>query len=199
MKKYSFLLFLILTLFSLQISAQDETKSEKTALLLIDIQDFYFPGGPLPLFEPEKAAENAQLILNQFRNNNETIIHVKHKVQQGGDIHELVKPIQDEKIITKTKANSFVGTDLLEYLKKKEITQIVLCGMQTHMCLEAATRAASDYGFNCIVIEDACATRDLTYNNTVVKADDVHNSTLNTLNGTYAKVLTVDEYLSKKK
>ena len=87
---------------------------------------------------------------------------------------------------------------MLDYLIIKGIKNIVLCGMQTHMCLEAATRAASDYGFNCIVIEDACTTRDLKFGGTIVKASDVHLSTLSTLDGTYAKMLTTKEYLEMK-
>lgn len=201
MKKYSIFLSIsiLLLYFSFNIQANDNSPDQKTALLLIDIQEFYFPNGALPLFEPEKTAENAKKVLNYFRENNMTVIHIKHKASSGSEIHKLVEPIDGEKIITKTKANSFVDTDLLDYLKSQNITNIVLCGMQTHMCLEAATRAASDYGFTCTVVENACTTRDLKYNNTVIKASDVHNSTLSTLKGTYAEIVTVDEFLKATK
>ena len=66
--------------------------------------------------------------------------------------------------------------------------------MQTHMCLEAATRAAADFGFSCIVIGDACATKDLKFGDKVIKAEDVHYSTLATFKP-YAKVLNTDDYL----
>jgi hypothetical protein len=62
--KKSILSILILTLIIFNISAQTGNK----ALLIIDIQDFYFPGGKSPLVEPEKAAANAALsaiILNR--------------------------------------------------------------------------------------------------------------------------------------
>jgi len=71
----------------------------------------------------------------------------------------------------------------------------VLCGMQTHMCLEAATRAAADLGFECIVIGDACATKDLKFGDKVIKAEDVHYSTLATFRP-YAKVMDTAEYLN---
>lgn len=63
------------------------------------------------------------------------------------------------------------------------------------MCLEAAVRAGHDYGFECIVIGDACATRDLKYGEQIVKAEDAHNSTLATLvGGGYAKVISLDSF-----
>lgn len=174
------------------------TNEEKvnTALLIIDIQDFYFPDGMLPLNEPEKAAKNAQLVLNTFREQNMLIIHIKHNASSGAAIHELVKPLDHEKVITKNKANAFVGTELYEFLQENKVKNLVLCGMQTHMCLEAATRAASDYGFNCTVIEDACTTRDLQYGEIIVSAKDVHFSTLNTLNKTYAEIKTAREFIA---
>lgn len=169
--------------------------SNNTALIIIDIQEFYFPGGMLPLVEPEKAAKNAQHLLNLFRSQHKTVVHVKHNAGSGANIHELVKPLEGEKVISKDKANAFVHTDLLDYLQKKNIENVVLCGMQTNMCLEAATRAASDFGFKCTVVEDACATRDLKFGKITVKAKDVHYATLSTLQGTYAEIVKTEDVL----
>jgi len=66
--------------------------------------------------------------------------------------------------------------------------------MQTHMCVEAATRAGSEYGFECIVVQDACATKNLKYGDKEIKASDVHFSTLATLKS-YAKIFDVQEFL----
>ena len=83
----------------------------------------------------------------------------------------------------------------MEYLKSNKIKRLVIVGMMTHMCVEAATRAAKDFDFECIVIADGCATRDLKYGDTVIKAEDVHLSTLSSLNGAYAKIMTTEEFL----
>jgi nicotinamidase-related amidase len=61
--------------------------------------------------------------------------------------------------------------------------------MQTHMCVEGATRAAHDLGYDCIVVGDACATRDLEFGERMVPAADVHAATLATLDGIYAEVV----------
>jgi nicotinamidase-related amidase len=189
------LVFLIGLMISLMVNAQ--TNDAKTALLLIDIQDFYFAGGASELINPIPASLNAQKLLFQFRQKEQLIIHVKHGTGSGTDIHPTVSPLASEKVIVKNEVNSFIKTDLLDFLQKNGIKKLVICGMQTHMCVEAATRAASDLGFECIVISDACATKNLTYAKKTVKAKDVQISTLATLKS-YASIMNTEEYLRTK-
>jgi nicotinamidase-related amidase len=184
--------FLLLTLSSITAIAQDNQNT--TALLVIDIQDFYFPDGDIPLSEPALAAKNANQLILHFRQMEMPIVYIKHNYEPGGEINEIVMPQSDDKIILKNNANSFLDTDLDSYLKEIGIINIVICGMQTHMCVEAATRAGADLGYKCTVIDDACATRDLKYGDNLVLAKDVHFSTLSTLKS-YAKVMTTDEFL----
>ena len=190
-------LIIIITFFLLTIISLQAQPSHK-ALLIIDIQDFYFPGGKSALVAPEKAAANAALLLSDFRRKNLLVIHVRHNSESGGKINDIVKPLTTEKIISKDAINCFVGTDLLDFLRNNKTDTLVICGMQTHMCVEAATRAASDYGFKCILVHDACATKDLKFGEKIIKAEDVHYSTLSTLKN-YATVISTDEYLSKNK
>lgn len=196
MKQKTGITLLLIFLFAGIIKGSDELQKNNTALLIIDIQMFYFPGGQLPLANPGEAAQNASDILTTFREQNMTVIHVRHKASNGFEIHELVSPKEGEKVITKTKANSFIGTDLEDYLNQNNIKNIIITGMQTHMCIEAATRAASDIGYNCVIAEDACTTRDLIYGKHTISAHDVHYSTLNTLNRTYAKIMSTEEVIS---
>jgi nicotinamidase-related amidase len=188
--KKTILSVFIFILFITYISAQKSSK----ALLIIDIQDFYFPGGRSALVEPEKAAANAAILLDKFRKENRLVIHVRHNSEPGGKINDIVKPLPEEKIISKNAVNCFIGTDLHDFLKNNKTDTLVICGMQTHMCVEAATRAASDYGFKCILIHDACATKDLKFGDKTIKAEDVHYSTLSTLKN-YALVESTNEYL----
>jgi nicotinamidase-related amidase len=198
MKKLMRMLLLLLLPFVLNAqSASDNSK--KTALLLVDIQNFYFPGDGPGLVNAEAASRNAKKVLELFRENQKLVVHVRHKASKGFEIHENVLPLESEKIITKTEVNSFLGTDLLGYLQSHKIERLVILGMQTHMCLEAAVRAAHDFGFECTVIEDACATKDLNFNGQVIKANDVHLSTLNTLvSGGYARILTLNAFIENK-
>jgi nicotinamidase-related amidase len=198
-----------LTFFVFQYSANSQPKGDsniKTALLLIDIQNFYFPGDGPGLVNAEQASLNAREILEIFRENNQLVVHVRHKANKGFDIHKNVEPIANEKVITKEEVNSFQRTDLLEYLKSNNIGRLVIAGMQTQMCVEAAVRAAYDFGFECIVIQDACATRDVRFMDRTVKAEDVQTTVLATItDGGYGKVIdlktfkeNMDKYLFRK-
>ena len=169
-----------------------------TALLIIDIQDFYFPGGKSELVNPEAASANAAKVLAAFRAAGNPVVHVRHEFEPGGSIHASVAPVEGEKVFTKTEVSCFNGTKVLAYLEETGVEKLVIVGMQTHMCLEAATRAAHDLGFECTVVADACATRDLKYGDRTVPAADVHASTLATLNRTYAKVVDTKTFLSGK-
>src|SRR5699024_12561463 len=71
-------------------------------------------------------------------------------------------------------ANSFLQTELDSKLKEKGITKVVVVGMMTHMCIDATVRAAVDLGYETTLIEDACATRELSYQNRKVPAEQVH-------------------------
>ena len=107
--------------------------SQRSALLMIDIQDFYFPGGRSPLVEPEKAAQNAARLLVHFREKKLPVIHVRHNSEPGGMISNIVKPLPGEMIFSKDAVNCFAGTGLLDSLRSYRIDTLVICGMQTHM------------------------------------------------------------------
>ena len=178
----------------------------KTALLVIDIQKDYFPGGKYPLVNPEEAARKAYELLQCFREHGERHVHIQHislepdasffiKGDSGSDIHDIVAHFEGEPIIYKHEPNSFLNTDLLDLLKSWEIERVVICGMMTHMCVDATARAASDLGFDVLLAEDACATRDLKYDDTVTPADLVHKSFLAALKS-YGKVMKAEEIIA---
>ncbi len=175
---------------------QQKNKTVKTALLLVDIQNFYFPGESGPgLVHPMEASLAAKELLQIFRNENQSIVHVRHQTKKGFEIHTNVTPLVSEKIITKEEVNSFYKTDLLEYLKAQAITRLVVAGMQTQMCLEAAVRAAHDLGFECIVVQEACATRDLKFGGKIILASEVQAAVFATLtDGRYAKVVGLKDF-----
>ena len=180
-----------------------------TALIIIDIQNDYFSNGAMALAGSEKACKNAGLILKRYRADSLPIVHIQHIATNpastyllpetaGAEIHKIVKPLKQEKVIVKHYPNSFRETELYVYLNSLNIKNLVICGMMTHMCVDATTRAAKDLGFNCIVIGDACATKDLEIKGTKVKSVEVQNSFLAALNYFYSTVKTTNEYLDIK-
>ncbi|MBZ5588848.1 MAG: cysteine hydrolase [Acidobacteriia bacterium] len=181
-----------------------------TALLVIDIQNFYFEGGRLALAGPIEASQQARKLLDRFRARHWPVIHVQHLPKDqsapspdSGDpqyqIRPDVLPVLGETVIGKHQANAFRDTELAAVLKKLGVTRLVICGMQTHMCVEAAARAAADLGFEVTVVHDACATRALAFNGTDVPAAHVHAAALAAMANSYARVLSTDEVLAELK
>ncbi len=179
-------------------------------LLLIDIQNDYFPGGKFELVKSEEASLKAKELLNHFRKNNLPVIFIKHVSTKpgatfflpntnGSEIHKNIEPQKNEKIIEKHFPNSFRETELLDYLNSLNVKDLVICGMMTNMCVEATTRAAADFGFNPTVIKDACATRNFEFDGKTLQAEQVHNTALNNLKFGYAKILSADEFLNLSK
>lgn len=176
------------------------------ALILVDIQNDYFPGGNLELVGVEQAAKNARQLLQTFRDNQSPIVHIQHISNQpgatfflpdteGSKIHQSVTPQPEEVVIVKHFPNSFRDTHLLEFLKNSKVEEVVICGAMSHMCIDATTRAAFDLGYQCIVVEDACATRDLEYQGKTVKAGEVHGAFMAALAMPYAKVVSTDAFV----
>ena len=189
-------IFVVIILSFFTVNCMAQKNDLKEALLVIDIQEFYFPGGDIPLMNPEKAADNAAELLKFFRSYSKPVFFIRHNYKPGGAIHESVKPVPGEQVMTKSNVNAFVDTELGNELMQMGIKTLVICGMQTHMCVEAAVRAASDMGYECILIHDACTTRDLSFEDKTVRADEVHLSTLSTLKS-YARVMSTIEYLNR--
>ena len=180
----------------------------KTALILIDIQNDYFPGGKMELEGSVEASQRAARLLAFFRDARLPLVHIQHistrptatfflPNTEGAKTHVNVAPREGETLFQKHYPNSFRDTPLLEHLKREGIERVVITGMMTHMCVDATTRAAFDLGFQCLIAEDACATRALTHAGKAVRADDVHRAFLAALDGTYGKVTSAEEIVAQ--
>ena len=178
-------------------------------LVVIDIQNDYFPGGKMELVEMECAARNAANILRKFRQRQLPVFHIQHVSARPGatfflpgtvgvNIHESVAPLGGEPVIEKQFPNSFRGTLLLDRLKAEGIEKTIICGAMTHMCIDATTRAAFDFGLSCTVIEDACATRDLLFKGETIKAAIVHAAFMSALSVPYASITDTKNYLTRE-
>ena len=174
------------------------------ALVIVDIQKDYFPGGAHPLEAPEAAAAAARRLLQCFRASGEPVVHVRHVWDEedatfmrpgtdGVEIHPEVAPLDGELVITKTYPNGFRETDLEGELRARGVEELVVCGMMTSMCVDATVRAAVDLGFETMVVHDACATCDLEFDGRSVPAGAVHSAFLAALGDGYATILATDD------
>ena len=179
----------------------------KRAVIVVDIQNEYFSSGKLPLVNIEQAAANAARVIQMARQNKNLLIHVHHEFpdpnaplftpgSDGVEIHESVAPDGDEPVILKNYPNSFLNTNLKELLDTNSVEEVVVIGAMSHMCIEATSRAASDFGYKVTVVEDACATMDLEFNGMKVPAAQVHATAMAALEFAYANIKSTAGFIN---
>ncbi len=182
---------------------------KNTALLIVDLQNDYFPSfkeAKYPLENTEKIALNASKLLDTFRQKKMKIIHIKHESlkkdakffvrnTKGANIYKTLLPLKDEEVIIKHKINSFLDTNLKGVLDDSNIANVIIIGAMSHMCIDALVRAASDLEYQCFVAHDACTTRDLEFNSIKIKASFVHAAFMSSLEFAYAKVSTTSSLI----
>jgi len=180
----------------------------KTALLLLDVQNAYFPGGAMELAGMSAAGARAGELLTACRRRDFPIFHVQHLALRpgagfflpgtpGAEIHPGAQPRPGEQVIQKHFPNSFRETGLKARLNEAGIEELVIGGAMSHMWIDATTRAAADLGFSCTVIHDACAARDLAFGGQVIPAAQVHGAFMAALSPLYARVWSLRDFLGR--
>jgi nicotinamidase-related amidase len=178
----------------------------KRALIVVDIQNDYFPHGKWPLSGMEAAADNAARLIAAMRLSGHQIVHIRHEFpsddapffapgSEGAQIHRKVRNRDDEHVVVKNYINSFRETDLEGVLDRSGVEEVVVCGAMSHMCVDAVSRAANDFGYKVTVIHDACASRDLEFDGVRVPAAHAHAAFMAALGFGYATMRSTDEYL----
>lgn len=144
----------------------------KTALLLIDVQNDYFPGWAFPLWNTAATLAVLRATAMQARASGDLVVHVRHLAAagagiapffnagtQGSDIHpDMLAAAPDAPVVVKHYADAFQQTGLEALLSAHGITHLRLAGMMTQNCVThtALSRAAEKYTVS--VLADGCTT-----------------------------------------
>jgi nicotinamidase-related amidase len=174
------------------------------ALVVIDIQNEYFPGGALPLPHAERAASRASEAIDAARAAGLPVVHIRHEEpgsdqwfvpgSQGAATHSAVAPADGELVVVKHHPNSFLQTDLAERLAALGAGRVAFCGMMTSMCVDATVRAAADLGLDPVLVDDACAAPDLEHRGRHIPSDEVHAAFCGALSDEIATVLGTRDF-----
>lgn len=181
----------------------------KQAVIVVDIQNDYFPGGLWTLHEAHAAADKAARIIAGAREAGDLVVHIRHEFtspdapffrpgSEGAQIHPKALNAPGEPVVLKHFVNSFRETELKDILDRHGVEKVTVVGSMSHMCVDGITRAAADFGYQVTVIHDACATRDLEFNGTQVPAAQVHAAFMAALAFAYAEVVSTDQYLAQQ-
>ena len=179
---------------------------KKKALIIVDVQKA-FDDKHCGERNTLNAEENISKILQCWREKGWLVIHIQHtsdnpnslfyQKNEGVYIKEIVKPINEEVIITKKVNSSFIDTNLEDYLKINEIETVVITGLTTPHCVSTTTRMSSNLGFVTYLISDATAAFGMKdQNDTYYDAATIHNISLATLHDEFATILTTEQLIN---
>lgn len=124
-------------------------------LLIVDTQKMIVTP---KLFQYRLFIQNVKKLIAAARENNIEVIYVRHddgeeltKGTEGFEIYEEFLPAHEEKIFDKCVNSAFNNTGLLEYLRSKNETKIMVAGLQTDYCIDATVKCGFEHHFEMIV------------------------------------------------
>lgn len=149
---------------------------------------------------------NGRDLLAAWRASGRPIVHSRHDStnpasplaprQPGNRFKIGFEPRSGELIVPKNVNSAFIGTDLETWLRRAGITQLVLFGIATDMCVSTTARMGANLGFDVIVAGDACHTWGQNGPDGVyIDGDTIHRANLATLNTEFGRVATTRELL----
>ncbi|WP_428242378.1 cysteine hydrolase family protein [Gynuella sp.] len=140
-----------------------------TALIIIDIQNDYFPQGKFPLVDSDTVLTRIMHLANQAISASMPVVLVQHigspdgpffyPDDEGTEIHSQLKQmLAGAPVITKQHADAFWQTDLAHTLETLQVQNLLICGMMTQNCVThtAISKAADNY--KVAVVTDCCTT-----------------------------------------
>lgn len=146
----------------------------RQALIVIDVQNDYFPNGNFPLWNADETLTHIELAIANAIKNKVAIIHVQHianpsngvspffnEGSEGVKIHpRILAAAPDAPIVIKRHADGFYNTNLDQILQAQGIQELFICGMMTQNCVThtAISKAADKYQVS--ILADCCTTVD---------------------------------------
>lgn len=144
-------------------------KPSEKALIVIDVQNDYFPGGKLPLWNAEETLGHIVNAIADAGKQGIDVILVKHIADKskgsgffipgttGADIHpDILKAAPDAPVVVKHRADAFNGTNLNAVLDKSGIEEILICGMQTQNCVGLSAISKNATPYKPAILSDCC-------------------------------------------
>ena len=183
-------------------STQTPTPIERSALLVVDIQDSFKATSRWELRNNPRFEENVDRLIQAWRGASLPVIFVLHTDPDPGfettspffKLMDFLKPEPGEPVIVKNTRNAFTSTNLQEMLREKGVERLVVTGISTEQCCETTTRVAADLGFDVDFVTEATRTFPITDEATgeVLSTDEIVRRTEMVLRGRFARIATVD-------
>ncbi len=137
------------------------------ALLVIDVQIGAFDGKLLPAIPMgDDLLSKIEILIGAARKSDVPVIYIQHcaadgllvKDTEAWPIHPLLAPRLGDLVIEKQASSAFENTELDDALSKESIEGIILCGLQSELCISNTALDALDSGMRVYVCSDAHST-----------------------------------------
>ena len=142
------------------------------ALLVIDIQNDYFPGGKFPLWNTEAVLDRLERAIGMAKGKGIPVILIQHvadpakgpapffnKGTEGAAIHpRILAAAPDAPVVVKAHADSFIATTLEATLAGLGATELLVCGMMTQNCVTHTAISKSAEQYQVCILPDCCTT-----------------------------------------
>ena len=172
------------------------------ALIVIDVQNEYFPGGAWALPDASRTLPNILRLIEQARERGEAVVFIRHVTPENSPVFargtpgselrkELAVRVEDP-VFEKAHPSSFQGTGLADWLAARGIKALDICGYMTQMCCDTTTREAYSRGYAVRLFSDATCAKNLEINGEVIPHTVVYKTHLASLSS-FAKVVTTDK------
>ncbi|SEA18113.1 cysteine hydrolase family protein [Variovorax sp. YR216] len=181
--------------------------ASRSALLVIDFQNEYF-SGRMPIQDGARALRNAQRLIAHADQAKMPVFHVQHVTPAGSPVfaegsagvqfHRDLQPASHHAVLEKSSVSVFPTTDLDRRLRAAGVETLIIAGLMTHACVAGAARDAVPLGYSVIVVDDACATRDLDSSDGMspgVTHAALHRAALASIDDTFGDILTTEQVL----
>jgi len=175
---------------------------ERSALLVIDVQDSFKAGPRWERRSSPKFEENIDWLVQAYRTAGLPVIFVLHTDPDDGfatdspyfKLMDFLVRQEEEPLLIKNTRNAFTSTNLQDLLWEKRVERLVITGIQTEQCCETTTRLAADLGYDVDFVTEATMTFPIADPATgdELSTDEILRRTEFVLRGRFARIAKVD-------
>jgi nicotinamidase-related amidase len=179
----------------------EENIMDNKALLIVDVQQAFVDGKIIPpVYKSKDLIRKINNLITKARKKEIPIIFIKHngpenhivaKNTYGNKIFEDLKIECSDTIIEKETPDSFYNTNLQNKLKDLKVNQIIICGIQTEVCIDTTCRSAFSKNYKIILVSDCHSTWDKEY----IKAKQIIKHHNEIIGGLFAELKEESEIL----
>lgn len=182
--------------------AQTPISIDRSALLVIDVQDSFKAGPRWERRSSPKFEENIDWLVQAYRTAGLPVIFVLHTDPDDGfatdspyfKLMDFLVRQEEEPLLIKNTRNAFTSTNLQDRLWEKGVERLVITGIQTEQCCETTARLAADLGYDVDFVTEATMTFPIADPATgdELSTDEILRRTEFVLRGRFARIAKVD-------